>query len=164
MRHPILATLLLAAAPLVAAHAQSIYSDPAGRYTLQVPSGWKVEPQGGGVSLLKGPAYASVLTAGGRGAPKGMVEALAQRVSSQWQHFTGTSAGDAQLGGKPGAYAWFTGVNPRGTEGVLKIAATVDGEIGYAMLMSAPRSEFAAYKGDLEQIEAGFRLTSGARR
>lgn len=160
MRHPILATLLLAAAPLVA-QAQSIYSDPAGRYTLQVPSGWKVEPQGGGVSLLKGPAYASVLTAGGRGAPKGMVEALAQRVSSQWQRFTGTSSGDAQFGGKPGAYAWFTGVNPRGTEAVLKIVATVDGETGYVLMISAPRSDFATYKGDLEQIEASFRVTGG---
>jgi hypothetical protein len=162
MSHPILATLLVAAAPLMV-HAQSTYQDPAGRYTLQVPSGWQAEPQGGGVSLLKGPAYASVLTAAGRGAPKGMVEAIGQQVASQWQRFTGTSAGDVQFGGKPGAYAWFTGVNPRGTESVLKIAATVDGATGYAMIMSAPRSEFAAYKAELEQIEAGFRVTAGAR-
>ena len=170
MRHPmILPTLLLAAAPLAAelTHAEpSTYSDPDGRFTLQVPNGWRVEPQGGGVSLLKGPAYASVLTAAGRGAPAGMVEALAQRFGSQWQRFAGTSSGNVQFGGKPGAYAWFTGVNPRGTEAVLKIAATVEAGTGYAMLISAPRSEFAAYKGELERIEAGFRLTSasGARR
>jgi len=168
--HPILATLaallLLAAPPArVPAHAQAdgSYADPAGRFTLQVPAGWKVEPQGGGVSLLKGPAYASVLTAAGRGAPQGMVEALSQRIGAQWQRFAGSSSGEAQLGGRPGAYAWYSGVNPRGTESVLKIAATVDGETGYAMLLSAPRGEFAGYKAELEQIEAGFRL-GGARR
>jgi hypothetical protein len=157
MRHPILATLLLAAAPLV--HAQSPYTDPDARYTLQVPPGWRVEAQAGGVSLLKGPAYASVLKVGGRGAPKGLVEALGQKFLSQWQRFAGTSSGDVQFGGKPGAYAWFTGINPRGAEAVLKIVATVEGETGYAMVISALRSDFPAYKGDLEQIEAGFRLT-----
>ncbi|MDM0021096.1 hypothetical protein [Variovorax saccharolyticus] len=161
MKHSFLATLLLAVVPL--AHAQSTYTDPDGRYSLQVPPGWRVEPQGGGVSLLKGPAYASLMKVGGRGAPKGLVEALGQKFPSQWQRFTGTSAGEVQFGGRPGAYAWFTGVDPRGTEAVLKIVATVEGETGYAMMSAAPRSDFPAYKADLEKIEAGFRLT-GARR
>ncbi|MDM0070507.1 hypothetical protein [Variovorax sp. J31P207] len=160
MRHPFLAALMLAAVPLV--HAQTTYTDPdGGRYALQVPPGWRVEAQSGGVSFLKGPAYASVMKVSGRGAPKGLVEAIGQKFPSQWPRFAGTSSGDALFGGKPGAYAWFTGVNPRGTEAVLKIVATVDGETGYVLMISAPRSDFATYKGDLEQIEASFRVTGG---
>ncbi|SFM14644.1 hypothetical protein [Variovorax sp. OV329] len=166
MRAP---TLLLSAALLGACattlHAQTSYTDPEQRYTLQVPAGWRVEPQGGGVSLVNGPAYASVIRVSGRGAPKSLVEALAQRFPSQWQGFAGSSAGDTQFGGKPGAYGWFTGTNPLGIEAVLKLVATVDGESGYAMMISSPRSDFPKYKQDLEKIEAGFRLTTpGARK
>ena len=112
---------------------RSTYADPGAATPCRCPAAGEVEPQGGGVSLLKGPAYASLLTAAAAARPRGMVEALAQRVAPQWQRFSGTSSGEAQFGGKPGAYAWFTGVDPRGTESVLKIAATVDGETGYAM-------------------------------
>jgi len=155
------AVALVAAAPALHAQ-QSTYTDPQQRYTLLVPPGWRAEPQGGGVSLLNGPAYASVIRVPGQGAPKSLVEALAQRFPAQWQNFAGSSAGDAQFGGRPGAYGWFTGINPRGAEAVLKVVATVDGDSGYAMMISAPRADFPKYKQDLERIEAGFRLTAGA--
>ena len=162
MRSPalLLAAALLAGAP--ALHPQPTYTNPQQRYPLQVPPGWRAEPQGGGVSLLNGPAYASVMRVPGKGAPRSLVEALAQRFPSQWQNFAGSSAGDAQFGGRPGAYGWFTGINPRGAEAVLKVVATVDGDSGYAMMISAPRADFPKYKLDLERIEAGFRLTPGA--
>ena len=163
MRRRFVLMLLLAASSLV--HAQSIYTDPEKSYKVQVPPGWRIETQPGGVSLLKGPAYASVLKVSGRGAPKAMVEALGQKFVSQWRRFDGASSGDSQFGGKPGAYAWFTGANPRGVDAVLKIVGTVDGEFGYAMMISAPRSDFANFKADFEKIESGFELTgSGSRR
>ena len=140
-------------------YAQSIYADPDGRYKLQVPAGWEPQAQANGLNLLKGPAFVSVIKVKGQGTAQGLVEFLAQRIKSQWKNFQGASAGDSQIGGRPGAYGWFTGLNPKGIEAVLKIAATTDGESGYAMVFSAPRSEFASTKGDFERIEAGFELT-----
>lgn len=140
-------------------HAQSIYTDPDGYYKLQVPAGWKPEAQANGLNLLKGPAFVSLIKMKGQGTAQSLVEFLAQRIKSQWKNFEGASAGDSQIAGRPGAYGWFTGINPKGIETVLKIAATTDGESGYAMVLSAPRNEFASTKGDFERIEAGFELT-----
>lgn len=137
---------------------QDVYTDPAGSYRLAVPAGWQVQAQGGGVSLLNGPAYASLLTVGGRGAPAGLVEAIANNFLSQWQHFEGASSGAARFAGREGAYAWYTGANPRGVEAVVKIVATVAGDTGYVLMYSAPRADFGGFKADFERIEASVEL------
>ena len=147
----------------VAASAQTAYSDPAGNYRLAVPAGWQVQPQGGGVSLLSGPAYASLIIVSGRGSPKGLVEAMAQNFLGQWRSFQGASTGDTRFAGNNGAYSWFTGVNPKGVESVLKIVATTDGEQGYALIYSAPRSTFGSRKADLESVEASIELLHGRK-
>jgi hypothetical protein len=162
MKHRLFMVLLLAVASLV--QAQSNYTDAERSYKLHVPPGWQIETQPGGVSLIKGQAYASVWKVSGRGAPKGLVEALSRKIASQWKHFEGASSGNSQLGGKPGAYAWYTGVDPRGVDAVLKVVAVVDGEFGYALFVSAPRSNFDTFKGDFDKIEAGFELTGAGNR
>jgi hypothetical protein len=140
-------------------YAQTVHSDPDGYYKLQVPAGWQVQTQANGVSLLKESSYASALRMKGQGTPRALIEFFASRIGSQWKKFDGASAGDSQFGGRPGAYAWFTGINPKGIEAVLKIVTTTDGESGYAMLLSASRSDFASVKADFERIEAGFEIT-----
>ena len=139
-------------------HAQSIYTDPDGHYKLQVPAGWQPQAQGNGLNLLKGPAFVTVVRMKGQGTPQSLIEFFAGRIKTQWKNFQGASAGDSQFAGRPGAYGWFSGINPRGVEAVLKIVATTDAESGYAMILSAPRNEFASNKGDFERIEAGFEL------
>lgn len=136
----------------------SDYADPDGFYRLDVPEGWTLTSQANGISLTRGAAYASLIRMQGRGTPASLREFFAGRIGSQWRQFDGASAGDAGFGGRSGVFGWYTGINPRGVEAVLKIVTTTDNEFGYAMLISAPRQEFGAVKGDLERIEAGFRL------
>jgi hypothetical protein len=140
-------------------YAQSVYTDPDGYYKLQVPPGWQAQTQANGLNLLKGSAFVSVVRMKGQGTPQSLVEFFAQRIKAQWKMFEGASAGDSQVGGRPGTYAWFTGINPKGNEAVLKIVATTDAESGYVMLLSAPRSDFGSTKADFERIEAGLELT-----
>jgi hypothetical protein len=136
----------------------SVYSDPDGYYALRVPDKWEIHTQTNGVSLLRGQAYASVLRMKGRGTPGSLIEFFSSRIGSQWKQFDGANYGESGFGGKPGAFAWYTGLNPKGVEAVLKIVATADAESGYAMLMSVPRAEFPAVKADFEEIEKGFTL------
>lgn len=153
----VVATLTLVV-PWPAAAADNIYADPDGHYRLLAPSGWKVNAQKQGVSLIRGQAYASLMHVRGEGEPKGLVEAMAQRITSQWQGFDGANSGDCRFAGQPGFCAWYTGTNPRGVAAVLKMAGTTGSGHGYVLFMSAPRKEFAAHKSEFERIQSSFEI------
>lgn len=139
-------------------NAETHYTDPEGQYRLPVPENWQIAPQRNGVSLIDGSAYASLWKVKGEGAPQGLVEAIAGKITSQWQGFEGANSGDCQFAGRPGFCAWFTGTNPKGVLSVLKMAGATEAGYGYVLFMSAPRSEFSGKKAQFEQIQNGFEI------
>ena len=136
--------------------AQSVYRDPQQRFTLRVPPGWT--PAGGesGANLVRGRAYASLAVMDSRSTAPELVSEVAGRVGQQWKAMNEVKRGTGLVGGREGAFAFFSGSNPAGAQAFLKISAVVVSGKGYVLFLSAPQAEFGGLKSDFDAIEAGF--------
>ncbi|MGI8509135.1 MAG: hypothetical protein ACR2MQ_07410, partial [Gemmatimonadaceae bacterium] len=140
-----------------------MYRDPNGRFSVTVPSGWNAAPQGDGVVVTKGSSYVLMSPFDGGRSPHDVVAALSQQYSSQWRNLTSAGRGDFTLGWQPASYEMFSGTSPKGIPAVLRIAGVIaPGGQAYAVLGSAPQSEFADVKSALQSIDASITFPGGA--
>jgi hypothetical protein len=140
--------------------ADSTYRHPTG-FTILVPAGWKTDVQQSGVNVGKESAYVSVMVVEGSGSPQGLLEAIVSRVSSQWKQWQPVKRESCNLAGMDGACGWYTGVNPRGNDASLKVAAGGKDGKGYVLFIGAPRQNYADFSRDLDNIERSFSLSGG---
>ncbi len=151
----------LVSAMAVVAHVsapQDLFRDPAGRFTLMVPSGWRATPQGGGVVITNGNVMAMFSPFSGVRSGNDVVAALNAQYGAQWRDLRTMDQGTFSVAGRPTAYAVYSGTNPRGVPSILRLAGLTDSRDGYAIVMSAPQSEFNAASQTLQALEQSFTL------
>ena len=140
--------------------ADSTYQHPTG-FSILVPAGWGTDVQQSGVNVSKGPAYVSVMVVGGSGSPSGLLEAIVSRIAPQWKNWQPVKRESCSLAGMDGACGWYTGVNPKGNDEGLKVAAAGKDGKGYILFVAAPRQNYNDFSRDLDSIERSFSLSSG---
>ena len=140
------------------------YQDPQGRFSFEVPTGWRVQslPDGQTVVSDGGASYASIIPVPGGGADQQLVKRVIDQVGAQWQRFMQESRGEATLSGQRGIFLMITGVNPKGIPATLRVVAAPFGEDAYLLLLSAPTAQFNKVKDAFKHIENTFALSSHA--
>lgn len=139
-----------------AAFSQSTYRDPQQRFSLQVPAGWTTAPEPSGLTIARGRAYARLVMVEGRGLASDLVSHFAAEAGKQWKNFQELKRGESRFAGEAGAFAFYNGTNPAGTRAILKITGAAAAGKGYVLILSAPETEFAALRNDLERMESSF--------
>lgn len=131
-----------------------LYRDPSGRFSINVPGGWRAASQNGGVLVTRGNATAVISPFGGAYSGDQIVSTLGQQYASQWTNLQLIDQGQFMLAGAPAAYVMLSGTSPRGVPSLLRIAGVVRGNEGYAVIITAPLTEFQNASGSLQSIEA----------
>lgn len=149
----LLTALLLAAQPRP-------YRDPAGRYSFTVPANWTASPAGEMLTLRSGDSYALVAIIEGGGADPPRVAQFADQFGRQWKQYKRLQSGPAKLGGRDGAFAIYSGVNPAGVDAIVKAISAPNGTAAYLLLFSCPMNEWEAKKAPMEGIERSFVMGS----
>jgi hypothetical protein len=138
------------------------YTDPRNRFALQTPAGWTATPlNNDAVQFASGNCYLTVMAFQGAD-PQTMVQAIARQTGGQWRNFTEVRRGPVTLGGRPGVGLTCRGVNPRGQEAEMQLAAAADGPNTVLLMASAALADLPQRARELEQIRAGFRFPGGA--
>lgn len=139
----------------------TLYRDPQDRFTLQVPTGWKLRPLGDSVQVVRGDAYVSVMIFDHDSDAESLVRSLSRQISSKWKQSEEISYGTSSVAGLSATSAAFSGINPQGVEAVLQMAGTSAKGTAYVLVMSSPKSDLQKVRAILGQIAASFRLLSG---
>ena len=158
-----IAGLILFESLLAAPAAAATYNEPAGLFSINVPTGWSVKSLGRGewnVSNGRG-AFVHVVNVPGAGTDARPANQLIDRVRAQWQKSERLDGGPAQLGGQRGFYVTFAGVNPAGTDALLRAVAAPFGSDGFVLLISAPVPDYAKLQGTFKDIERSFTAGDG---
>jgi hypothetical protein len=151
--------LILCCVAYAKAQQPATFHDPSGRFTMQLPAGWKsVQMNADAVQWSSGAAYVTALVLPGNDADL-MVKAVGQQTAKQWKGFAEASGGPMQLAGREGRYATYRGTNPMGTEAYLELMAVNHEGNTYLLMISAPVAEFGRLKTAFDQMEKSFTLT-----
>lgn len=139
------------------AHGQTVYRDPGGRFTLQIPSSCRnFSPNGDLLSITCGDASLNLLQAGPSGPAVALLQNIEQQYAGQWRDFRkigGGTSSDQRL-----AYAAYAGSNPNGVSSALKITAFAN---GFVVMESAPQAATGSQRL-LDQIFATVQFAGGA--
>jgi len=160
---PIRAIFILAVASFSPMYGQKpqTFNDPQGRFTVQVPSGWRAVPLNADcIQVGNGGAYLTVIVSGGD--PGMALDAVAHQFAGQWRGFTKIHSGEVQLSGRAAESVTYAGTNPQGTDASLKLTSMSDGVRTYLIMISAPKAEFQRSKSALDQIEQSFRVNAAS--
>lgn len=154
--------LLLLAANLSLLHAAQdqtkSYRDPVARFTITAPPGWKMQPLGDGVQIVRGDDYASVMIFEHSSDAKAVIEDLASHIGKKWRRFEMIKSGNSTLGGLPSVFESFSGVNPQGAEAGLKLECIVADSVSYVLVSGYPLKDASKVQESLNQIERSFEL------
>ena len=153
--------LVIAAFHPVYAQKPQTFSDPQGRFTVQVPSGWRAAPLNADcVQVSNGGAYLTVIVTGGD--PGMAMDAIAHQFGGQWRGFVKVRGSDVQLAGRAATSVSYAGTNPQGARAHLTLIGMTDGGRTYLLMISATRAEFERNKRALDQIEQSFQVNAGS--
>lgn len=137
------------------------YQDPNGQFTIRVPSGWQSTPQNGGVVITRGGSMVMVSPFDGAQSGEQIVSTIARQYGSQWQGLQVSDQGRFQINGAPAAYMMMNGRSPRGVQSLLRVAGTVRGSQGFAIIISSPFTEFNSASPELQSIESSLSFGGG---
>lgn len=150
-----LSTLPPASGSMISA---TVYHDPNGRFSIQVPEGWQATPELKGLVMKRGNTAVTVSPFSGATSAQHIVSVLAEQYMRNWQNLQPLDQGEFLLAGTPAAYALFRGTNPRGDASMLRLAGTMrDGE-GFAVIMNVPMENFNDARATLQAIEGSVTL------
>lgn len=156
----ILVLVITAFSPVYAQKPQT-FNDPQGRFTVQVPFGWRAVPLNADcIQIANGGAYLTVIVTGGD--PGMAMDAIAHQFSGQWHGFTKVNGNDGQLGGHPATSVTYVGKNPQGADANLKLTGVSDGGRTYLLMISATKVEFQRSKSALDQMEQSFHVNAAS--
>jgi PDZ domain len=134
------------------------YRDPAGRFVITVPAGWKIRPLGDSLQIVRGDAYASVLLFDHTSDVSALLDQLSQNMGKKWKRFESLGRGESTLAGQKASTASFSGENPQGHPSILQLSAVSSNNTAYVLVIGAPKSDLAKVQDTLTQIERSFSL------
>lgn len=132
------------------------YRDPGGRFTVPIPTGWTATPAGESVMLTAGGAYTLVTVVDSR-----RVAEFTDQFGRQWSQYKRIQTGAATLGGRNGAFALYSGTNPKGVDAMVKALSAPSGNTAHLVVFSCPVAEWEQKKAAMETIERGFAFGAG---
>lgn len=135
------------------------YHDPQDRFSLQAPKGWKVQPLGDSVQIVRENSYVSVVVLEHSTDAKETIQSLSQSIGKQWKNFQSAGESATTLSGQSAVLATFSGTNPQKLEAVLQLQCVVSGGTAYVLLISAPKGQFP--QPALTDIVHSFTLEKG---
>src|SRR5579862_9718361 len=137
------------------------YSDPQGRFTVQMPAGWTLKQlNSDAVYLSAGAAYCTLMVLPGDD-PRPSLDAIAKQTGGQWKNFKEARRGEMRLAGRAGTYITYSGTNPVGAEAYLEMMAVSDRGRVFLLMMSAPKAEFGNLKPAFDLIEQSLTVLAG---
>jgi hypothetical protein len=89
------------------------------------------------------------------------VAAFTDQFGRQWTGYQRMQTGAATLGGRNGAFALYSGKNPKGVDAIVKAISAPNGNDAYVLLFSCPVAEWEQRKADISAIEKGFAFGAG---
>lgn len=154
------AACVLASAPLAQASEPpaTTYRDPANRFAITVPAGWKVRPLGDSVQIVRGDSYVSVLLFAHNPDAAALVDDLGQKMGKKWKRFESLGHEESTLAGLKATTVSFSGENAQGLLALLKLSGVSSNNTTYVLVTGAPKSELPKVQDTLVQIEASFTL------
>ena len=136
--------------------ASDVYRDPQARFSAALPTGWTSGTAGGMTRFVSGNAYALIHIVEGGAADPRRVAQFTDQFGQQWRDYRRLQNGKAQLGAIPGAFAIYSGTNPKGVDAIVKAVSAPFGNDAIVILSSCPVAEWTAKKQNIESIERGF--------
>jgi hypothetical protein len=147
---------------VTAAHASEpsalTYRDPAGRFAITAPAGWKIRPLGDSLQIVRGDSYASVLVFAHTSDAAALVEELGQKMGKKWRRFEFVGRGESSLAGLKAATVSFSGENTQGVPAVLQLSGVAANGTAYVFVTGAPKGELPKVQDTLAQIKHSFSL------
>ena len=142
------------------------YQDPQGRFSFDVPSGWKVLVTGPKSTLVSdgNASYVSIVQVPGGGQNQSLVKNVTDQIGQQWKEFEQGKRGSATLAGQKGIFVFYAGINPKGVSAIMRVVAAPFGDDAYMLIISTPSSELDVVKDSLLQIENSFAVGSNGSR
>jgi hypothetical protein len=137
------------------------HRDPGGRFSVPIPAGWTATPAGESVVLTAGGAYALVTVIEGGGAEPRRVAQFTDQFGRQWPQYKRIQTGTTTLGGRSGAFALYSGTNPKGVDAIVKAISAPAGAAAHLVIFSCPVAEWEQRKPAMETIERGFAFGAG---
>ncbi|MBV8819356.1 MAG: hypothetical protein JO022_13440 [Acidobacteriaceae bacterium] len=155
---------LLASA--IALWAQTIYTDPNGRFSVQVPPGWQTstDPASGQVTLSNGPVSASLgvgaTNNGSTPKPADLLAAVQKQAEPACPGAEVTQRGQTTLAGLPGTFLVLSCKDPKGPS-ILKFSvATTQGKV-IVFNTTGPATLYSQAVAALNAMAQSLRLASG---
>ncbi|HLM99488.1 MAG TPA: hypothetical protein VK335_09420 [Bryobacteraceae bacterium] len=154
-------TLVITTLSLVYAQLTQTFNDPQGRFTLQLPAGWRaVTLNPDCIQISNGGAYLTVIVSGGD--PGLAMDAVAHQFGRQWHGFEQISSSEVLLAGRPAKSMTYAGINPQGAAASLSLIGMNDSSRTYLIMTSTTKVEFAHASRTLDQIEQSFHINGSA--
>ena len=151
--------ILLAALSLVlivgasGASAQTVYSDPAGRFSLDIPKNWSVISRAGGRVTIGTRSSQAAVTFRDNASADAVLSQLMEETAKSWTRVTVTERSAVTTAGATGSVVIGTGVNPRSVPSIFRIAV-VPLRGGILSIESAvPKEHYGLTRLALENLE-----------
>lgn len=152
----------------VCASAQTMYRDPGGNFTVDVPAGWHAEKhqESSEVTISKGNVSVSLEVApsadGSTPPPREVLDSIEKQLLQECPEAELLRRGDATLAGQPGLYLQVACNDPQHGTAIMTVAvATTNAEI-LICNTSSFSSEYSSIKPVLDGIVRSFRLGNGS--
>jgi len=152
----------------VCASAQTMYRDPGGNFTVDVPAGWHAEKhqESSEVTISKGNVSVSLEVApsadGSTPPPREVLDSIEKQLLQECPEAELLLRGDATLAGQPGLYLQVACNDPQHGTAIMTVAvATTNAEI-LICNTSSFSSEYSSIKPVLDGIVRSFRLRNGS--
>jgi hypothetical protein len=138
----------------------SMYVDPAGKFSIQVPPGWQADAQLKGVVLTDGGATVTASPFSGATSVQHILSLLLEQYAEKWQGMQTLEQGEFLLAGSPANYVLISATNPRGVPSLVRLTATMRGNLGFVLILSAPTEVFTRSRTTLQAIEGSLTLAA----
>jgi hypothetical protein len=136
-------------------YADSEQKDPQGRFTIEVPSGWRVVTSNDEMKLTMGDSVIIVRHLDGVDTAKKALIASIQVASEGYAGFMAMEQGETALGGQHAVFANFSAYDDRSISVYLRCVAT---DSGWSFFAASPQSGFSTLRDTLIKIEQSFKL------
>jgi hypothetical protein len=152
---PFLVASLLLGVLVAMALADTEQNDPNHRFTVEVPSGWRVVATPDEMRLSMGDTLIVIRHLDGVDSAKKALIATVQQMSEGYAGFMAMEQGETTFGGQHSVFANFSGYDDRSISVYLRCVAT---DSGWAFFAASPQSGFSTLRDTLIRIERSFKL------
>ena len=133
------------------AYAQTPYHDPAGRFSLTVPRGWRIANSDNQALVIAARDASATITFAEGGDPAALIQTFLDQVQGQWDGLQEIKRGATT--GQRGSFVLSSGTNPNGVPSFFRIATAQLNDGVLVMMATVPQARFGQLKTALESLE-----------